>query len=101
MAPARAPLPIEIVWVGEGEAIERRELVLAATATLADAVAALRAEPGGEAVAAALAAGRLQAAIFGERRDGAARLHAGDRIELLAGLQVDPKTARRRRAGNV
>lgn len=99
MAPARVPLPIEIVWVGEGEAIERRELVLAAGATLADALAALRAEPGAEAVVAALAAGRLRAAIFGEHRDGAACLHAGDRIELLAGLQVDPKTARRRRAG--
>jgi uncharacterized protein len=38
-------------------------------------------------------------AVFGERVDHQYRLHEGDRIELLRPLQIDPKEARRRRAG--
>ncbi len=38
-------------------------------------------------------------AIHGERVDGDTRLHDGDRLELLAPLRLDPKEARRRRAG--
>jgi putative ubiquitin-RnfH superfamily antitoxin RatB of RatAB toxin-antitoxin module len=38
-------------------------------------------------------------AVFGERVDHLHRLHDGDRVELLRPLQVDPKEARRRRAG--
>lgn len=37
-------------------------------------------------------------AIFGERVERDARLHDGDRIELLRPLLIDPKDARRRRA---
>lgn len=91
-------LPIEVVWVGAGGAIERRALLLAPGATLADALAALRSEPGCEVPAAGLAGGRLKAAIFGEHREPGAPLYAGDRIELLGPLRVDPKAARRRRA---
>ena len=36
--------------------------------------------------------------IFGVAATSATRLHDGDRIELLRGLQVDPKQARRLRA---
>jgi hypothetical protein len=38
-------------------------------------------------------------AVFGERVEQAHRLREGDRVELLGPLQVDPKEARRRRAG--
>ena len=38
-------------------------------------------------------------AVFGEAATHATPLHAGDRIELLRRLQVDPKQARRVRAG--
>jgi putative ubiquitin-RnfH superfamily antitoxin RatB of RatAB toxin-antitoxin module len=37
-------------------------------------------------------------AIFGERVERDARLHDGDRVELLRPLLIDPKDARRRRA---
>ncbi len=37
-------------------------------------------------------------AVFGVAATQATRLHDGDRIELLRGLQVDPKQARRLRA---
>jgi len=60
--------------------------------------------PGGATVADALAAsgwsldGITGVAIFGERVERDARLHDGDRVELLRPLLVDPKDARRRRA---
>lgn len=37
-------------------------------------------------------------AVFGIAATPATRLHDGDRLELLRGLQVDPKQARRLRA---
>lgn len=37
-------------------------------------------------------------AIFGERAHAQQALRAGDRVELLEPLQVDPKNARRERA---
>jgi putative ubiquitin-RnfH superfamily antitoxin RatB of RatAB toxin-antitoxin module len=37
-------------------------------------------------------------AVFGERVGREARLHDGDRLELLQPLLADPKEARRRRA---
>jgi putative ubiquitin-RnfH superfamily antitoxin RatB of RatAB toxin-antitoxin module len=36
-------------------------------------------------------------AVFGQRVDGATRLHDGDRVELLRRLQADPKDTRRQR----
>ena len=38
-------------------------------------------------------------AVFGERVEQTHHLREGDRVELLGPLQVDPKEARRRRAG--
>lgn len=38
-------------------------------------------------------------AVFGDRVDPGAVLRDGDRLELLRLLQIDPKQARRRRAG--
>ena len=59
----------------------------------------------GATVADALDAGvwRLDAefvglAVFGQAATPATVLHAGDRIELLRGLRLDPKQARRLRA---
>ncbi|MDE2406422.1 MAG: RnfH family protein [Xanthomonadaceae bacterium] len=56
-------------------------------------------------VAAALAAAGWQLdapfvalAVFGQGATHATCLHAGDRIELLRSLQLDPKQARRLRA---
>lgn len=49
------------------------------------------------AVRAGLTAGALQVAVHGRACAPGAALHPGDRIELLAGLQVDPKVARHRR----
>jgi hypothetical protein len=37
-------------------------------------------------------------AVFGVQATPQTPLHAGDRVELLRPLQVDPKDARRRRA---
>ena len=37
-------------------------------------------------------------AVFGVTATPATRLHDGDRVELLRGLQLDPKQARRLRA---
>ncbi len=61
--------------------------------------------PGGASVADAIAAcglpleGVTGQAVFGERVAPTHMLHDGDRLELLASLLVDPKEARRRRAG--
>ncbi len=38
-------------------------------------------------------------AVFGQAADGQTMLHDGDRVELLRRLELDPKQARRRRAG--
>ena len=37
-------------------------------------------------------------AVFGERVETGTSLRDGDRLELLPGLRIDPKDARRRRA---
>ena len=39
-------------------------------------------------------------AVFGIRTGPDSPLHDGDRVELLRPLQIDPKDARRRRAGS-
>ncbi len=40
-------------------------------------------------------------AVFGRRVEPAAAVSEGDRIEVLRPLEIDPKEARRRRAGRV
>ncbi|MCL4184196.1 MAG: RnfH family protein [Burkholderiaceae bacterium] len=93
-----AALAVEIVWIRPDGSIGSLAVALPAGARVRDALAALRRDPAGEAPAEALARGELTMAIYGEHCDAAAALHPGDRIELLAALQVDPKLARRRRA---
>jgi len=94
---APATIEVELVWVEADQAIGRRVFELPQGSRVADALTALRADKGSAAVVERLARGELQTAIHGERCESGALLHAGDRIELLAGLSVDPKVARRRR----
>ncbi len=95
--PAPGALAVEVVWVEAGGTIGRCALVLAAGARVADALEALRARPVAAPALERLARGELQAAIYGERCAAATSLHPGDRIELLAPLEAEPKAARRRR----
>lgn len=87
-------LRIELAWVDAHGRVVLRTLALPAGATLGDALAAIEVP----ALREALTAGRLVAAVFGERKAPSEPLHPGDRIELLEGLQVEPGLARRRRA---
>ena len=91
------PIPVEVVWVEADGSIGRCAFDLPAGSRVADAFAALRTDERGAGLLGRLARGELQSAIFGERCEPGALLAAGDRIELVAGLSVDPKVARRRR----
>ena len=67
---------------------QAEELQLHEGATVADALAAC-----------SLPLDDIQGqAVFGERVGPATPLRDGDRLELLPGLRIDPKDARRRRA---
>lgn len=66
----------------------QRTVVLPAGATVAEAVTASGLGQGGH----------VGIAIFGERVVATQVLADGDRVELLRGLVIDPKEARRRRA---
>ena len=68
---------------------ESREVELADGATVAEAIALSGID----------CSGIAGMAVFGERVEPTHRLREGDRVELLGPLQVDPKEARRRRAG--
>lgn len=89
---------VEIVWVEADGSIGRSAIRLPAGSRVGDALAVLADHERGAALLGELARGRLTAAIFGERCDGATLLQEGDRIELLGPLAIDPKLARRRRA---
>ncbi|HLS55968.1 MAG TPA: RnfH family protein [Zeimonas sp.] len=95
----RARIVVEIAWVDADGSVGRHRVELPAGACVGDALAALRGHDRGGALLDALARGELTTAIYGERCSAASILRAGDRIELLAGLAVDPKLARRLRAG--
>jgi len=94
MRSSEPELTVELAWVDAGGRVVVRPLALPAGATLGDALAEIDAP----ALREALTAGRLVAAVFGEAKPPSATLFPGDRIELLEGLRVDPKVARRRRA---
>jgi len=87
-------LEVELAWVDAGGRVVLQALALPAGATLGEALAAIELP----ALREGLTAGRLVAAVFGELKPPTAPLFQGDRVELLEGLQVDPKVARRRRA---
>lgn len=85
---AAASIHVEVVraWPRRHETVA---LTLPEGATVADALAACGFD----------LAGIDGYAVFGERVHGQALLQDGDRLELLRPLQVDPKQARRQRAG--
>jgi uncharacterized protein len=58
-------------------------------ATVAEAIAAAGLTPGGH----------VGVAVYGDIATADQRLRDGDRVELLRPLTIDPKEARRRRAG--
>ena len=82
-------MKVEVIQAWPGR-FETRTVELPEGARIADAVAAAR-----------LAAGEAIAgyAVFGVSAEAATPLRDGSRVELLRALQVDPKEARRRRAG--
>jgi putative ubiquitin-RnfH superfamily antitoxin RatB of RatAB toxin-antitoxin module len=83
---------VTVVWAAR----DVQDLVLVEVergATLADAVRASGLIP-----RYALDPQRLRYAIYGRRTEGDALLAAGDRVEILGPLNVDPKAARVRRA---
>lgn len=79
---------VEVVqaWPRRHEAVR---VDLPEGATVADAVEAAGLGP----------ADHVGVAIYGEAATGEQVLKNGDRVELLRGLTIDPKEARRRRAG--
>jgi len=87
-APPADVLRVEVIqaWPRRHEA---RTLALPLGATVADALAA----------AALPLEGHPALAIHGETATVDQPLHDGDRVELLRPLLLDPKEARRRRAG--
>jgi putative ubiquitin-RnfH superfamily antitoxin RatB of RatAB toxin-antitoxin module len=86
-----AEITVEVVLALPGRMLLRR-LVLAAGATVADAIAAI--DFGED--AACVDPQRL--GIFGKRVEPAQPLRDGDRVEIYRPLELDPKEARRRRA---
>jgi putative ubiquitin-RnfH superfamily antitoxin RatB of RatAB toxin-antitoxin module len=99
---AEAPnerVSVEVCWAESAGAaacatVRCQQVSLQASATVGDAVAALSA-PG---LLNALLSGRLRAAVFGQACGSERVIEAGDRIELLGPVLVDPKEARARRA---
>lgn len=83
-------ITVEVVHSPAERRIERLRLELPAGSTVADALPAGRLELGARSVA-----------VWGRRATLQQPLRDGDRIELLRPLQVDPKQARRLRAGRV
>lgn len=81
-------MKVEVVRAGS-RTHESQVVEVQAGATVADAIAASGID----------ATGIAGQAVFGRRVDGAWRVEHGDRVELLGPLRVDPKEARRRRAG--
>jgi uncharacterized protein len=86
---------IEVVYA-EPEAQSVIELELSANATVADALAAAahRVPFSGLDLAAA------PVGVFGDRVSREYRLSDGDRVEIYRPLVIDPRQARRRRAGS-
>lgn len=104
MAQTMAEIAIAVVHLRDDQ-LEQTALSLPQGSRVADALAALLDTAALDELrnlddlpAADWAQGKLTAAIFGQRARLGDLLHEHDRIELLPGLQVDPKIARQRRA---
>jgi putative ubiquitin-RnfH superfamily antitoxin RatB of RatAB toxin-antitoxin module len=85
-------LTVELARVAEGEVrLERLEVPAGTTLEGALGIAVERG------LLASAELGARAVGVFGLRKPPDYRLHPGDRIELTAALQVDPKVARQRR----
>lgn len=92
-AEAAGPIAVEIAWSTAAQCTDRVHLQLPAGST---ALAALRAAGLAERLGAAML-DALVLALWGRVVGPDTVLRDGDRLELLRGLQVDPKEARRQR----
>ena len=93
MVSAPETIAVEVVYA-QPTSIWRRTVTLPATATVADAFAAVAFDRKFNVDLQAVALG-----IFGARVKLDTPLHDGDRIEIYRPLAADAKEARRRRAG--
>ena len=94
---ASAEISVRVVWSPSARETLVADLCMAATATVADALAAagwpeLASAAQGDA---AFAAAGLSAAVWSRSRPLGHVLREGDRVEVLRDLQIDPMTARR------
>lgn len=92
-AEAAKPLRVVVAWSAAPREVTERELALPAGATVQDAVSA-------SGIAAEWPEWRDEATglfVWGRAAPLQQTLHAGDRVEVLRGLRVDPKVARRER----
>lgn len=92
-AEAAKPLRVVVAWSAAPREVTEREVELPAGATLQDAVAA-------SGIAGEWPQWRDEATglfVWGRAAAPQQPLHAGDRVEVLRGLRVDPKVARRER----
>jgi putative ubiquitin-RnfH superfamily antitoxin RatB of RatAB toxin-antitoxin module len=87
---AGAPLMVVVAWSEQAGQVRELPLEFAPGATVADALAAAG-------LLHACASGRLQCGVWGRAVQTDAPLRAGDRVEAVRALQVDPKVARRQR----
>ncbi|MBM3341046.1 MAG: RnfH family protein [Betaproteobacteria bacterium] len=88
-------IEVEVVYaLPDEQALVR--LQLAANATVFEAIE----QSGLLARYTRIGAAPLSVGIFGQRVSPATRLKQGDRVEIYRPLTVDPKDARRRRAGS-
>ncbi len=92
-APDRVALRVTVVYC-RPEVQWEREVIMAAGATVGDAVDA----SGLRAAFSELAAGPLDVGVFGRCCGLERPLEEGDRVEVYRPLRVDPKEARRARA---
>lgn len=90
------PCRIDIEVVYALPAVQHRvRLSLPAGATVADALAAVAGRVPFDGVDVTT----MPVGVFGDRVSGDRRLERGDRVELYRPLQIDPREARRQRAG--
>lgn len=91
---------VEIAWA-DGEDVRLASIHADETTTLAQALeAATAAGLLPAALLDAVRSGAVGTAVYGRARPLGYRLEAGDRIELLGPLTVDPKVARQRRVAH-
>jgi putative ubiquitin-RnfH superfamily antitoxin RatB of RatAB toxin-antitoxin module len=92
MAPAEAPLRIELAYSPQADAMQRVQLQLAPGACVRDALQA-----SGWFDDPAIAALAAQVGVWGRRQPLEHPLRDRDRVEVYRPLTVDPKEARRQR----